>query len=232
MTQNLSVFNLNGDLVEGPQIDMPLEVAFGSIHPHAMHARMVYELDTRRSRTHKTKTMSEVHGSTRKIVKQKGTGGARHGSRKAPIFRHGGISHGRLPGGRVKRLNKKVMTLGLHSAVSFQFANGKFIVVDSLRCEAFKTRSFVQGIEWIRDLARKSNAAKNKPNILPRILFVDEAFENNFRLASANAKHVDVLPFCGLNVNSLLKSDCVVVSVAALQKMINRFHGENIESYE
>jgi large subunit ribosomal protein L4 len=171
--------------------------------------------------------MSEVNGSTRKIVKQKGSGGARHGSRKAPIFRHGGISHGRLPGGRVKRLPKKVMTLGLLSAISYKLAQGKMIIIDNLMIHSNKTQNFVQSINWIRDIARENNsnaALSSKISALPRILFVDELFESNFKMASSNAKHVDIIPFAGLNVNSILKSDCLVVSSAALAKMLQRFY--------
>ena len=166
-----------------------------------------WQLAKRRSGCHKTKQRAEVSYSTRKIYRQKGTGQARHGSRKAPIFIGGGIVFGPVVRSHEYNLNKKVRKLGLKNALSLKFREESIIVLENARLEASKTAEFAQKI--------KNFDAKSA-------LIVDSEVDNNLRLSSANIHNVNILPVCGLNVYDILKHQKLIVSVDALQKIEER----------
>jgi len=155
--------------------------------------------------THATLGRSDVSYSTKKIYRQKGTGGARHGSRKAPIFRHGGTYKGPTPRSHAHDLNKKFRKLGLRHALSAKYAAGELVILDAAEVSAAKT-----GV-----LARQLASLGWK-----RALIIDGASVNaDFARAAANIATVDVLPSMGANVYDILKSDTLVLTKAGIEAL-------------
>lgn len=154
--------------------------------------------------THKVKTRSEVKYSTKKIVRQKGSGGARHGARSAPIFRGGGVYKGPTPRSHAHELTKKVRKLGLCHALSSKAAAGKLVIVDELSA-AGKTSALAK---QVKDLGWK------------RTLIIDGASVNeDFAQAARNLGTVDVLPTMGANVMDILKRDTLVITKAGVEAL-------------
>ncbi|MDP4990920.1 MAG: 50S ribosomal protein L4, partial [Marivita lacus] len=154
--------------------------------------------------THKVKTRSEVSYSTKKIYRQKGTGGARHGSRKAPIFRKGGIYKGPTPRSHAHDLPKKVRKLGLMHALSAKLKDGSLVIIENIESDG-KTSSLAK---QVKNLGWK------------RALIIDGAEVNeNFIRAAANIDGLDVLPSMGANVYDILKRDTLVLTTAGVEAL-------------
>lgn len=155
--------------------------------------------------THKVKTRSEVSYSTKKIYRQKGTGGARHGDKGAPIFRHGGVNKGPVPRSHAHDLPKKFRALGLKHALSAKAATGSLVIVDSLDLKEAKTALVAKAV--------KANGWK-------RVLIIDGATVNeNFAKAAANVQGIDVLPSMGANVYDILKRDTLIITKAGVEAL-------------
>ncbi|SLN56085.1 50S ribosomal protein L4 [Roseovarius gaetbuli] len=154
--------------------------------------------------THKVKTRSEVSYSTKKIYRQKGTGGARHGARSAPIFRKGGIYKGPTPRSHAHDLPKKVRALGLKHALSAKMAAGELVIID-IADSTGKTAALAK---QVRDLGWK------------RTLIIDGAEVNaEFAKAARNIEGLDVLPSMGANVYDILKRDTLVLTKAGVEAL-------------
>jgi large subunit ribosomal protein L4 len=152
--------------------------------------------------THATLGRSDVSYSTKKIYRQKGTGGARHGSRKAPIFRHGGTYKGPTPRSHAHDLNKKFRKLGLKHALSAKLKAGELVVIEAAEVAQAKTgllAKTVAGHGW------------------KRALIIDgTAVNEDFARAARNITNLDVLPSMGANVYDILRSDTLVITKAGL----------------
>ncbi|AGT10245.1 50S ribosomal protein L4 [Paracoccus aminophilus] len=155
--------------------------------------------------THSVLGKSDVSYSTKKIYRQKGTGGARHGSRKAPIFRSGGVYKGPTPRSHAFDLPKKVRALGLKHALSAKVAAGELVIVDSLNITDAKTAAVAKAV---------------KENGWKRVLIIDGADVNeNFARAARNLEGVDVLPSIGANVYDILRRDTLVITRAGVEAL-------------
>ena len=155
--------------------------------------------------THKAKTRSETSFSSSKIYRQKGTGGARHGDRNAPIFRKGGTYKGPQPRSHAHDLPKKFRKLGLKHALSSKRAAGELIVLDSAALDEPKTSALAKAV---KQLGWK------------RTLVIDGTEVNqNFARAASNLVGVDVLPSVGANVYDILKRDTLVITKAGLEAL-------------
>jgi len=161
-----------------------------------------------RAGTHKTKTVSEVSGTTKKPFKQKGTGNARQGSLRSVHMRGGGVSHGPVFRSHATKLPKQVRKLGLRHALSAKFAEGKLFIVDSLELSQPKTSLLV-------------NALKNFQSKSFFIVSGDQ-FEANFSLAAKNIKNTVVVPQIGTNVYDVISHDFVLLSVDAVNALEKR----------
>jgi len=194
------VFDVKGKDVG--TMDLP-EAVFG-ITPHTavMHEVLVAQLAGRRTGTHSTKTRGEVAGSTRKIYRQKGTGRARHGSKKAPIFRGGGITFGPRPRDFAQDTPKKVRRLAVRSALSAKAADGKVIVVESLQLEAPKTSAVAELLDRLP--------------VAGKTLIVTPAPEALLVRSAANLPQVKVIAAASLNVHDVLTTDYVVLTKPAV----------------
>ncbi len=182
------------------------DAVFG-LKPRAdiLHRMVRYQLAKRQAGTHKTKGMNEVRGTTAKPFKQKGTGRARQGSRRAPQFRGGGVVFGPVVRSHAHKLPKKVRALALRTALSTKQAEGKLVILDKAELDAPKTKALVDKLGklgW-------SNA-----------LIIDGPEVNgNFRLAVSNIPGIDVLPSQGANVYDILRRDTLVLTKAAVEAL-------------
>lgn len=184
-----------------------LDDAIFGLEPRAdiLHRVVRWQRAKAQQGTHKVLTKSEVSYSTKKIYRQKGTGGARHGSKKAPIFRHGGIYKGPTPRSHAHDLTKKFRALGLRHALSAKAKAGELVIVD------------------VADLneAKTSILAKQVSNLgWKRALVIDGAAVNeNFAKAARNLENLDVLPSIGANVYDILRRDTLVLTKAGVEAL-------------
>ncbi len=155
--------------------------------------------------THSVLTKSEVSYSTKKIYRQKGTGGARHGSRKAPTFRKGGVYKGPTPRSHAFDLPKKVRALGLKHALSAKANAGELVVIEDLNLADAKTSAVAKAV---------------RENGWKRVLVIDgDAVNEGFARAARNIEGVDVLPQIGANVYDILKRDTLVITRAGVEAL-------------
>ncbi|MFT3688107.1 50S ribosomal protein L4 [Paenirhodobacter sp.] len=155
--------------------------------------------------THSVLGKSDVSYSTKKIYKQKGTGGARHGSKKAPIFRHGGVYKGPTPRSHAHDLPKKFRALGLKHALSAKAKAGNLVVLDVAELAEAKTKLLAKAA---KELGWK------------KVLVIDGAEVNqNFLVASRNIEGLDILPSMGANVYDILRRETLVITKAGVEAL-------------
>jgi large subunit ribosomal protein L4 len=198
----LDVITLDGG--EAGSVDLGEDI-FG-LEPRAdiLHRVVRWQRAKAQAGTHKVKTRSETSYSSKKIYRQKGTGGARHGDRNAPIFRKGGIYKGPTPRSHAHELPKKVRRLGLKHALSAKAQSGALVVIDDAASDG-KTRTLAK---QLRDRGWK------------RALIIDGAeINSDFARAAANIEGVDVLPSVGANVYDILRRDTLVLTRAGVEAL-------------
>ncbi len=181
------------------------EAVFGvPVRIDILHRMVGYQLAKRRAGTHKTKTISEISGTTKKPYKQKGTGHARQGSLRSAQFRGGSTIFGPVVRSHAHDLPKKVRKLALRVALSAKVADGKLVVLDRAVAATPKTR----------DLAPRLKALG-----WDSVLVIDGTVDDNFALASRNMPFVDVLPQVGANVYDILRRDTLVLTRDAVEAL-------------
>lgn len=199
----LDVIKLDGGKAGSIDLD---EALFG-LEPRAdiLHRVVRWQRAKAQAGTHSVLGKSDVSYSTKKIYRQKGTGGARHGSRKAPIFRHGGVYKGPTPRSHAHDLPKKFRALGLRHALSAKLKAGELVIVDSLAMAEAKTALLAKTV---------------KERGWKRVLIIDGAdVDANFALAARNIEGIDVLPTIGANVYDILKRDTLVITKAGVEAL-------------
>ncbi len=170
-----------------------------------LHRVVRWQRNKAQAGTHKVKTRSETSYSTKKIYRQKGTGGARHGDRNAPIFRKGGIYKGPTPRSHAHDLPKKFRALGLKHALSAKAGAGELVVIDTAEMKDAKTATLAKAV---KELGWK------------RALVIDGAEVNEgFAQAARNIEGLDVLPSMGANVYDILKRDTLVLTKAGVEAL-------------
>ena len=193
--------------------DIELSDDVFGIEPRAdiLHRVVTWQLENRRATARPTRERSDVARTGKKFGRQKGSGGARHGARSAPIFIGGGKAHGARKRDFEQSLNKKVRALGLRMALSSKAKDG-LVIVDSLELKDAKTK------------ALKGHFDKNGWN--GKVLVIDgEAVADGFRKAAGNLPGVNVLPAMGANVYDILNHDTLVLTKDAVAKLEARFNG-------
>ena len=172
-----------------------------------------WQLNHSKPRTAKTKQRNEVKGSTKKIVAQKGSGGARHASKKAPLFVGGGVAHG--PKGsvyKVKKINKKVKKLALAQTLSKKTLDKKLHILADIKKEIKKTKEFNKFLE------------KNK---LSNVLIIsDQDSLKNINKSARNIKNLKLMKDEGTNVYDLFKYNNVVITSTSAKKLQSRILNE------
>jgi large subunit ribosomal protein L4 len=186
----LNVIKLDGDKAGTIDLD---EALFG-LEPRADILHRVVRWQRAKSQA----------GTTKKIYKQKGTGGARHGSKKAPIFRHGGVVKGPTPRSHAHDLPKKFRALGLRHALSAKAKAGELVILDAATMAEAKTAMLAKTLQergW------------------KRVLIIDGAVDANFALAARNIEGIDILPTMGANVYDILKRDTLVITKSGVEAL-------------
>lgn len=199
----LDVIKLDGGKAGSVELD---EALFG-LEPRAdiLHRVVRWQRARTQAGTHKTKGRSEVSYSTKKIYRQKGTGGARHGDKGAPIFRHGGTYKGPTPRSHAHDLPKKFRALGLKHALSAKAGSGNLVILDAATMAEAKTSILAKAA---KELGWK------------KVLIIDGAEVNeNFARAAANIEGIDVLPTMGANVYDILKRETLVITKAGIEAL-------------
>ena len=197
----LDIINFDGKSVGN--VELPAAI-FG-LEPRAdiLHRVVVYQRAKARAGTHSTKTVSDITGSSRKMVKQKKTGNARQGERFNVHMRGGAVVHGPHPRDHSIDLPKKIRSLGLKMALSSKLKDGTLIIIDSEKVAAAKTGAMAK-------ILAKLN--------LKSALFVGATdIDSNFKKSIANIPYIDVLPTIGLNVLDILKHNNLVLTADAVK---------------
>lgn len=189
-------------------IELADEVFALEVRPDVLHRMVRWQQARRQAGTHKTKGISEISGTTKKPFKQKGTGGARQGSRRSPQFRGGATIFGPVVRSHAHALTKKFRRLGLKTALSAKARDGKLVILDKAETDSPKT---------------KEMAGRFATLGWSSVLVIDGAEVNEgFRKATRNLVGVDVLPSQGANVYDILRRDTLVLTRAAVASLEER----------
>jgi len=205
----IDVYDLEGQVVE--QMDLPESVFDGEVKMHLIHQMVKAQLAAKRAGTHSTLTRKEVHGTGAKPFRQKGGGRARAGDVKSPIWRHGGTTFGPKPRDYSQKMNKKMKSGALRSALNLKWKEGKLLIVRDLNLPEPKTRLMAEVIKNL-NLERKA-------------LIVDDGDERNFELATRNIKGAKPMRPEGLNVYDIMGHGHLVCTKDALGGISERLAG-------
>lgn len=198
----LSVFNIKG---EDTGRKVTLNDAIFGIEPndHAIYLDVKQYLANQRQGTHKSKERSEVSGSTRKLIRQKGGGGARRGDINSPVLIGGGRVFGPKPRNYSFKLNKKERILARKSALSYKAQENAIVVVEDFSFEAPKTKSMVEILNNLKVAGKK-------------VLFVMPSNDKFVNLSARNLERINVIPAAALNTYKVLNADVLVMAEGAL----------------
>ena len=191
------------------EMDLDDEVFNGTVKAYLIHEAMKVQLANRRAGTASVKNRSAVAGSGKKPFRQKGTGQARQGCRRAPQYPGGGVAFGPQPKTYDVSMNKKARKAAIRSALSLLFKEDKLTVVNSFDLDTVSTKGFV-GI--LNEFA------------LNKTLVVIEEGNPNLELSARNVKHVKVLKPEGLNIFDIMKYKSIIFTQTAVQKVEGAFH--------
>ena len=203
----LNVTDLAGNSLG--EIEVADVVFAAPVKEHLLWEVVRYQRAARRAGTHSTKTRAEVHLTGKKMTKQKGTGGARHGSRRSNIFRGGGSVHGPRPRSYAFSVNKKVMAGALRSALTLRAQKGDLLVVRELALPEIKTKALFQALAKLQ---------------APKTLLVDSGENKNLRISAQNLASSSFLDVRGLNVYDILRFPKLLISETSLRAIEARLN--------
>jgi large subunit ribosomal protein L4 len=209
----LKVIELSG--TQAGEIDVADEVFGAEVKEHLLWEVVRAQRAAKRRGTAKAKDRSEVHGTHAKMYKQKGTGNARHGSRRANVFRGGGVVHGPRPRSYAMHVNKKVMAGALRSALSLRAQAGDLVVIKSFTGDEIKTKALAASLAKIET---------------PRALLVDDADNRWLRLSSRNLPKANFIADGGINVYDILRFPKLLISEDSLRKIEGRLSAKEGEA--
>jgi large subunit ribosomal protein L4 len=202
----VDVYNAQGEVIR--QVELP-EAIFGTeVREHLLHEVVRYQLARRRQGTAHTKSRAAVRGGGQKPWRQKGTGRARAGSRRSPLWRGGGTVFGPMPRNYAFRMPKQKRRLALCSALSLKLREQAFRVIDDFGITQPKTRQVVQLVHHF--------------TAQPKVLLVVAEPCEPLQLSARNIPAVKVLPVIGLNVYDLLHYTTVICAEEAIAKIAGR----------
>ena len=206
----LNVIDIKGQET-GRKVELP-DAVFG-IEPndHAIYLDVKQYLANNRQGTHKAKERAEIAGSTKKIKRQKGTGTARAGSLKSPIFRGGGRAFGPRPRDYSFKLNKKLKQLARKSALSYKAQNDAIVVVEDFSLETPKTKEFV-------------NIRQNLQVDEKRSLVIFKDLDRNVYLSSRNVPKSEVASLTGLNTYKIMRAQSLILAESSVDEIAQLFN--------
>jgi len=204
----LDVIKLDGGAAGSVDLD---DAIFGidEIRGDILQRVVTWQLAKRRSGNHKIQVRNEVSRTSKKMYKQKGTGGARHGSRRAAQFVGGAKAHGPVVRSHAFDLPKKIRALALRHALSSKAKSGALVVLDSVVLTEAKTAAL--------------RATFDKIGLKNALVIAGPEVDANFKLAARNIPNVDVLPNAGLNVYDVLRRQTLVLTKDAVEAISARF---------
>ncbi|WP_257666894.1 50S ribosomal protein L4 [Parapedobacter tibetensis] len=194
----------------GAKVQLPESVFAVEPNDHAIYLDVKQYLANQRQGTHKSKQRNEIAGSTRKLHKQKGTGGARAGSIKSPLFNGGGRIFGPQPRDYSFKLNKKLKALARKSALSYKAKENNIVVLSEVNFDSFKTKNYVS-------LINSLNVANEKT------LLVLPAQNNNVYLSSRNLKKAKVTTAAELNTYDVLNASKLLLTADSVKILEEAF---------
>lgn len=201
----LAIHNIQGQAT-GKKVKLADEVFAVEPNEHAVYLDVKQYLANQRQGTHKTKERWEVAFSTKKLLKQKGTGGARHGSRKANIYKGGGRVFGPQPRDYSFKLNKKLKELARRSVLSAKAKESLITVVEDFNFEAPKTKSYVELLNAF--------SLNNKKTLL-----ILPELNKNVVLSGRNIPQTKITTAGNINTYDLVNSDVILLAESAVQKL-------------
>lgn len=193
----VDVMNLAGKKVG--TVELADDVFGAPVNPHLLHESVRHHLAGKRAGTHKTKDKSEVSGSGKKLWRQKGTGRARIGSVRSPLWRHGGTVHGPTPRSYAYDLPKKMIVGALRSALSAKLAEEKITIVEEWKLDSHKTKPFRAALSKLDGETRTMLLVENGENV-------------NLERASRNIAGITLVPSTALETYDLMRHDRLVLS--------------------
>jgi large subunit ribosomal protein L4 len=203
----VDVFNSKGEKT-GRSVELPDDIFGIEPNDHCIYLAVKQYLAARRQGTHKTKTRAEVHGSSKKLHRQKGTGGSRKGNIRNPLYKGGGTINGPLPHAYNFKLNRKVKDLAKMSALAHKARENKIMVVEDMNLQTPKTKDFAGMI------------GKLNNDTTPKSLFVIPEYDNNVYLSGRNLSRNKTVVLSDMNTYDLVNSQVVIFTESAA-KMFN-----------
>jgi len=190
-------------------LDLDKTVFEAEVRADILHRMVNWQLSKRRAGTRKTLERSEITGSRAKIVRQKGSGGARHGDRKVSQYRGGGVAHGPRVRSHEHKLPRKVRNMAMRCALSSKAKEGQLIILEDISFSSKKTKLLKQNL--------------NKFPIGKSVLFVSgDKLDDNFNKAIKNIPMHDILPIQGANVYDILRRETLILSKSSVEALVNR----------
>ena len=208
----LSVYNIKGEDT-GRKVQLNDDIYGIEPNEHVMYLAVRQYLADQRQGTHKSKERSEIAGSTRKLFRQKGTGGARRGDINSPLLRGGARVFGPKPRDYSFKLNKKVKVLARKSALSSKITDGAIRIVEDFNFEAIKTKQMVKVLDSF-----KVNGNRN--------LFVFAEPQKNVVLSARNIQRTEIMLARNLNTYDILKAKNIFLTESALQPIVEVLNRE------
>ncbi len=201
----ISVYNIQGEST-GRSVNLPDEIFGIEPHEHSVWLDVKRYLNAQRQGTHKSKERREISGSTRKLHKQKGTGGSRKGDINSPLFRGGGRVFGPRPRNYDIQVNAKVRRLARRSALSAKAKAGSIFIVEDFSFDAPKTSQFLAILNAL-------NVADKKP------LTVTGAYDKTLYLSCRNIAKATIAPASDLNTYQIMQAGAVIIAESAIEKI-------------
>jgi large subunit ribosomal protein L4 len=197
----VDVLNNKGE-VTGRSVELPEDIFGIEPNDHCIYLAVKQYLAAQRQGTHKTKTRAEVHGSSKKLHKQKGTGGSRKGNIRNPLYKGGGTVNGPAPHGYDFKLNRKVKDLAKVSALVYKARENKIVVVEDLSMEAPKTKDFSAMLDALRGESYKT-------------LVVLPEYNENVYLSARNLCDNKMVALSDMNTYDLVNAHVVIFTESA-----------------
>ncbi|MEY3366991.1 MAG: hypothetical protein RI973_146 [Bacteroidota bacterium] len=202
----LEVFNIQGQKT-GKTVELPDEVFGAEPNEHAVWLAVKAYLANQRQGTHKSKERSELSGSTRKLHRQKGTGGSRKGDINNPLYKGGARVFGPKPRDYSQKLNKKVKRLARKSVLAEKMSSGRLVVLEDFTFDAPKTKAFTGILRSLNLDAKKT-------------LLVTSDYDKNVYLSSRNLQNASVVRAQDLNTFEILHANTLVLSESSIEKVV------------
>ena len=203
----IKVYDLNNK--EKEEITLPTFIFSADIKEDIVAKVVNWQLSKKRQGSHKVKERNEGVGSTAKIYRQKGTGRARHGSKKVVQFKGGGVVHGPKVRSHDKKIPSKLKKQAIRILLSSKLKEGKLKIIEKLEMKTIKTKTMIEKL--------------SKLGISSATLVEEGEVNKNFMLSTRNIKEIDLLNIKGLNAYQIIKRDSLVVSLSAIKKVLEQY---------